>query len=457
MAPSLDGRRPDARAVQRRTLVVLAAAQIVGGVGVATGIAVGALLAGQLGGTAVSGLGQSALVVGSALLAIPVTRLTQARGRRQGLALGFVVGALGAMLVLAAARLGSVAMLFAGLFLFGGASTANLQARYAAVDLAEPARRGRQLSLVVWAATIGSVAGPNLAPFAVDVARRFGAVGDSGPFAVSALAFALAACGVVALLRPDPLVTARALAAGSATGTVSAPRTASAARTASATRTDGDAADADGGVDAGRPAGRGLVAALREVLAQPAARLGIAAVTVGHVVMISVMSMTPVHLDEVRHADSLRVIGLVISIHIAVMYAFSPVTGWLTDRVGRRPVILAGVALLVAGCVVAGLADHDTVGLAVGLSLIGLGWSGTMVAGSTLVSESVGMANRAAVQGLSDLVMGLGGASAAALAGVVVAWSSYATLTALTAVATVPLVAVALRPAGSTRTQVEGV
>ena len=76
-----------------------------------------------------------------------------------------------------------------------------------------------------------------------------------------------------------------------------------------------------------------------------------AAVAVGHLVMVGVMAMTPVHIGESHaHADVLRIVGIVLSLHIAGMYALSPVVGWLTDRLGRRPVILAGVGLLLAAC-----------------------------------------------------------------------------------------------------------
>jgi MFS family permease len=412
---SADAGAVNTSALQRRTLVVLILTQMVGGIGVAIGIAVGALLAARMGGTRVSGLGQSALVVGAALLAVPVTRLMARRGRRPGLVLAYLIGAGGAVLVVLAAAWGSLPLLFLGMFAFGGGSAANYQARYSAVDLAAPERRGRQLSWVVWATTIGSVAGPNLAQLADNSVSRFGTARYSGPFVFSAAAFLLAGLIVFLLLRPDPLLRARAL----------------------------------GGV-AAAPAGGGIRAAGREVLASPSARLGVAAVAVGHLVMVSVMAMTPVHIDASGdgHGDTLRIVGIVLSVHIAGMYALSPVTGWLTDRVGRRPVILGGVAVLLAACAVAGTAGHDTVRLSLGLVLLGTGWSGTMVAGSTLLSESVAVANRPSVQGLSDLVMGLAAASAGALSGVVVAWSSYSTLTVLAAVATVPLLALALRPVG---------
>jgi MFS family permease len=405
----------DAVQVQRRTMRLLFGTQMIGGAGVGIGIAVGALLAASMAGTGLSGLASSAAVVGGALLVIPATRLIRAYGRRPGLAFAYTAGALGATTVVAAAAWHLVPLLFLGMMLFGGGTAANLQARYAAVDLAEPDRRGRQLSFIVWATTIGAVAGPNLAPLADRSVHRFGLAEYSGPFAFSALAFLTAAVAISLGLRPDPLLTARTFVAASAPA---AP-----ARTG------------------------GMIDGVRVVMANPPARLGLSAVAVGHLVMIAVMSMTPVHIGAyVRHGDVLRVVGLVLSLHIAGMYAFSPVVGWLTDRLGRRQVILGGVAMLLTACVFAGTAGDNTPRLSVAMTLLGLGWSGTMVAGSTLLSESVPVEIRPSVQGLSDVVMGLAGATGGAVSGVVVALAGYPTLAALAAIATVPLVALALRP-----------
>ncbi|MFI7429387.1 MFS transporter [Micromonospora sp. NPDC049836] len=417
--------RPDVAPIQRRTLRLLFLTQIIGGVGVTIGIAVGALLAARIAGTAVAGLAQSAAVVGGALLAVPVTRIMTGHGRRPGLAVAYLAGAAGGVLVVLAAVTRWVPLLFLGMLLFGGGTAANLQARYTAVDLAEPARRGRQLSLIVWATTIGAVAAPNFAALADDTTSGWGLPPLAGPFAFSAAAFVLAAVVLLVLLRPDPLLTARRLAAADAPPAAPVETPASAA-----------------------PRGAGMVrVAWQVVRGRPAARLGIAAVAVGHVVMVAVMSMTPVRLGEFHHdADVLRVVGIVLSLHIAGMYALSPVVGWLTDRLGRRAVILGGVGVLLAACAVAGTAGHHTPALSVGLTLLGLGWSGTMVAGSTLLSESVPAAVRPVVQGFSDLIMGLAGASAAALSGFVMRMANYPTLTLLAAIATVPLVALALRP-----------
>ncbi|WJK39877.1 MFS transporter [Solwaraspora sp. WMMA2056] len=450
-SPMVTGPPPvDTARVQRRTLRLLAGTQVIGGIGITIGIAVGGLLAARLGGVTVSGLAQSAAVVGGALLAVPVVGIMNRYGRRPGLALAYLVGAVGGVVVVVAAALGWVPLLFAGMLLFGGASTAGLQARYAAVDLAEPHRRGRQLSLVVWATTIGAVTAPNLAGLADQAGIEVGLTPLSGPFAFSTLAFLLAAGLVWLLLRPDPLLLARRLAAGppaAVPGPDDGAPTAASGPAASGPATSGPATPGPA-----VPPGRGLRAAFAVIAARPTARLGIAAVAVGHLVMVGVMAMTPVHLGYAHVGDDLlQVVGLVLSLHIAGMYAFAPVVGWLTDRAGRRPVILGGVGLLLAACAVAGTAGHDTLRLVIGLVLLGLGWSGTMVAGSTLLSESVPADVRPSVQGLSDLAMGLAGAAAGAVSGVIVGLGSFGVLTILAAVATVPLLALALRPAPAAR------
>jgi MFS family permease len=397
--------------VQRRTLRLLFVTQIISGIGVAVGASVGALLAADIAGVGVSGLAQSAAVVGTALFAVPATALVRSHGRRPSLATGYLVAAVGAMIVVFAAMRGAIPLLFLGFFLFGGATTANLQARYAAVDLAPVALRGRHLSLIVWATTIGAVMGPSLAPLAGKTVGRYGVPTLAGPYVFSAVLFGLAILLLTVFLRPDPAVVART-ALGHPTSTVS---------------------------NAPRP---GMREALRFVMSHPAARLGVSAMAVGNLVMIGVMAMTPVHIKGAGHdaAHTLGIVGLVLSFHIAGMYAFSPVFGWLTDRFGRLPVIFTGIALLLTACALAGSAGHGTARLAGGLMTLGLGWSATMVAGSTLLSESIPVELRASAQGLSDLVMGLAGASAGALSGVVVDAWGYPILTLLAALATAPLI-----------------
>ena len=392
--------------VQRRAVPTLVSSQALGGIGVASGIAVGSLLARDLSGsTALAGLAQTATVLGAAVLAVPLARHAQRAGRRPALVAGYLIGLTGAGLVLLAAELGRFSLLLLGSLLFGGASAAGMQARYAATDAASADARGRSLSLVVWATTVGVVVGPNLSDAGGSLGRQWGLPVLAGPYLFSIAAFAAAAAVVTLRQRPDPLELRPAPpVAEDVIG-----------------QTDGSIRDA--------------VAA---VVAVPRALLGLVAISAAHAVMVGVMVMTPVHL--VDHGATLRIVGFVISAHVIGMYAASPVFGWLSDRVGRLPTISLGVLLLAASLVLAGSSQSSHGRAGAGLLVLGLGWSACLVAGSTLVSESVPEAVRTAVQGVSDLVLGLSGALAGALAGVGLGLLGYGGLNAAAAVLLVPVV-----------------
>ncbi|MDK1474174.1 MFS transporter [Streptomyces sp. 549] len=401
----------DLRTVRRRTTIVLVASQILGGLGVATAIALAAVLAEDISGSAaLAGLAMTSSVIGTALLSLPLAALMASRGRRPGLTLAYLVGAVGGAVVVAAAVLENFPLLLLGMLAFGAGSSANLQARFAAADLAEPARRGRAISTVVWATTVGAVAGPNIAAPAGRSVSGLGVPQAAGPFVWGTLIFLLAAVLVWAALRPDPLLTARALAAST---------------TVPPTRAE-----------------RSLRAGVAAVAASPRARLALVAITGSHTVMVSVMVMTPVDLRH--HGADIELIGLVISGHIAGMYAFSPVMGWLADRIGRLPVIGLAVLLLALAALLAGTAGAGHTQSAVGLFLLGLGWSAALVSGSALLTDSVPQAARAAVQGLSDLSMNAAAGAGGALAGLVVAQAGYGWLNALAAALLVPVAALAL-------------
>ena len=421
--------------IQRRTVRVLVANEIVSGLGVAIGISVGALLTKDLVGTALSGAAQSVAVVGGAITALPASRIMNRYGRRPGLALSYLVGAFGAFAVVAAATRQNVLLLLVGMFLFGAGNTGKYQSRYAAADLARPHERGRQLSWVIWASTIGAVAGPNLAAPVGRLVEGSGIPVLAAPYLASAATFLICAAWLTVALRPDPLKLAKHLAAPVVA--VPVPVEATGGSTAVATV-------------AAPVSAVGVQVKFREAAAVawavPGARLGLVAMALGHVVMVGVMSMTPIHIGQTHHgAASLTIVGFVIGLHIAGMYALSPVVGWATDRLGPWRVILAGVVLLLAACAVAGASGDDVVRLTLGLILLGQGWSCTMVAGSTIFAASVPLRVKAAAQGLSDLTTGVAGATAGLLSGVIVQYGSYPTLTILAALAVVPLLALALR------------
>jgi MFS family permease len=307
--------------------------------------------------------------------------------------------------------LNSFVLLLAASALFGGGTTAVMLARYGAADLSMPAERGRAIGTVVFATTFGAVAGPNLLEPAGSVAGALGLPRLTGLYLCAAVAFAGAALLLMVLLRPDPLRVATTLAR-----------------------------------DESEPAIRDRMT-LRELLAAPAAIAGLATMVVANFTMVAVMAMAPVHMDE--HGHDLRVIGLVVSLHIAGMFGPAPLTGRLTDRLGALPVAAAGTALLILAGALAGMAGHGAVVIALALTLLGIGWNAGLIAGSTLLASAVPLSQRPRAEGAGELAMGFTAAGATAIAGPIVGLASYAALgftAALAAAALVPLL-IALRRA----------
>lgn len=405
---------------QKRIVTALALAQILGGIGVAAGAAVGALLAADLASESFSGLAAASSVIGAAVIAIPVTRLMTVSGRRPGLVLAYMIGIIGALLVILGAEIRVFPVALIGMILAGGGTTATLQSRYAATDLANPRHRGRDLSIVIWATTIGSVIGPNLADPMGTMAERVGLPRLSGPYLMTITVYILAMVLVWMMLRPDPLhILQAADPEKKPRGTGAAPRVS-------------------------------LRAAMDLISRSPAASLGLASMVFGHAVMVAVMSMTPVHL---QHGEqTLDIIGLVISGHITGMYIASPLVGIAADRLGRRPIILTGAAILLISFAISGTATgHQSTQLMVGLFLLGLGWSCTMISGSTLLTESIEAEHRPRVQGAADLTMGICGALAGLSSGVIVGLASYAALNVIAAALVVALLVIAAIERSRTR------
>jgi MFS family permease len=384
--------------LHRRLLIVLVAGQVLGGAATAAGIAVATILAKDLlGGDALAGLAFAGSTFGSAAAAVPLSRRAARRGRRAGMVWGYAIGGVGALLCIVSAQLESFPLLIAGLFLFGAGTAANLLARYAAADLAPPERRARMISLVVFATTVGAVAGPNLLEPSGDLAEAMGLPELSGPFLVSIICFAIAVVVEGALLRPDPMEVAGLL-----------------------------------GADVPPPERRSVRHALDVVRSSPVATTGVTVMVVGHAVMVTVMAMTPLHMRGDGHG--LRIIGVVISMHIAGMYGLSPLVGALADRAGRMPVALAGSCTLVAATLLSASGGDERV-LMAALTLLGIGWSLSLISGSALLTDGVPAAERAEVQGVADLLMGFTAGIGGFASGLVVGALSYEALSLFAALA----------------------
>lgn len=395
--------------MQQRTLRVLVGAQVLGGAGIGVGAAVSPLLAKEiLGGDGTfAGLAFASLTFGAALAAVPLSRVMARRGRRPGLVRGYAGATVGAALAVAAAEVESFPLLLAGMLLLGSGTSANLLARYAGADLAEPDHRARAIATVVWATTIGAVAGPNALGPAGRLAETLALPRMAGPYVIGLACFAAAAVLVATSLRPDPLVVAGGLETTPEPGS-SAP----------SVRTR-----------------------LGWILADRRASTGLTTMVVAHAVMVSVMTMTPLHLRD--HGDSLEIVGIVISLHVAGMYALAPLIGSLADRIGHARVATTAAATLGAAGTLAAVAGHTHVLIALALVLLGLGWSMATISGATLLTTSVEADQRAQTQGVADLAMGLAGGLGGTVSGIVVGTVGYAALSAAAAALAVLLL---LRP-----------
>ncbi|WP_442916888.1 MFS transporter [Lysinibacillus sp. 54212] len=379
----------------KRTLIIVLMSQMFGGAGLAAGITVGALLAKDMLGTeSVAGLPSALFTLGSALAAFIVGRVSQRFGRRYGLSFGFIAGGIGALGVILAANINSIALLFIALFIYGAGTSTNLQARYAGTDLASEKQRATATSIAMVATTLGAVAGPNLVTPMGKVATAINMPALTGPFMLAAVAYILAGLTLFFYLRPDPLLVAKAIA----------DRQQKIQQQTSKT-----------------------VFAEQNKLNKIGIFVGALVLVLSHVIMVAIMTMTPIHMQG--HGSSMSAIGMVIGLHVAAMYLPSLGTGLLVDKMGRTFVVIAsGVTLALAGLLAAFAPGDSLFWLTIALMLLGLGWNFGLISGTAIIIDSTTIHTRAKTQGSVDVWVALGGSAGSLLSGVIVAYSSYAYL-----------------------------
>jgi MFS family permease len=398
-------------ALQRRTVLVLSIATILGGLGAGATLSVGALLLAEVSGNdAISGLSSATFNLGAAMAGIPLARLAVKRGRRFALVTGSSVAMAGAIIAVTSTVVGQWWLLAIGLTMLGVASAVQLLSRFTATDLAAPGKRARDLSLVVWSITVGAVVGPNLLGPGAWVGLLIGVTPLAGVFVFAFLAQVLAALVNWIGLRPDPLLTARSLPPEQ--------------------------------VDLEHATGEARESALAQPTLGPAAIppeairrkqiLTIVAIAVSQAIMVGLMAMTPLHL--MHHDGTPEIVGFTLSMHIAGMYALSPVFGMLASRFGSIRVIWLGWVLLLASIVLAYLAGPSHLLVQIAMTLVGVGWGAVTVAGAALLTDITPAMDRPRWQGRSDTVMSGSGALAGALAGVAFAFGDFSFLALLAGV-----------------------
>jgi MFS family permease len=378
--------------VRRRTLFLLAVATAIGSTGLAAGGTAGALLGAELAGTEAAGLPLGVLVVGSAGAALLVSRQASSVGRGQSLALGYLVGLIGAALVVAAAVAHSFAALLLGSTLLGAGNVAVFLARYAAADVSAEAARGRALGSVFFAAAVGSVFAPNLLGPSGTLAGALNLPPLTGLYLVAIVCFAIAALLLIVASHPRVAYLGSGAALLREGERTTVPRHA---------------------IDAG--------------LQTRAARMSLLVLAATNLVMVAIMAIVPVHL--VAHGHGLGLVGIVVGIHVAGMFVPSPLSGWAADRVGSTTVAGIGFVLLLASGMTGALVDTGSAGwMSAMLVLLGVGWNFGVVGGSTMLAASVSAPLRPHAEGIGEVAMGLAAGAGAPMAGVIVAYGGFSAL-----------------------------
>ncbi len=375
----------------------------------------------MLGSQALAGAPGATVVLGAALGSVLLSGLMARVGRRRiGLSGGYAIGVLGALIATAAVMTDTFWLLLAGTLLIGFGNSANQLSRYAAADMVPPSKRASAIGLVVWGATVGSVIGPTLVPISGNLAEQAGLPMLVGPYLVPIVFVGLAAILSFALLRPDPYELAD----------------------------ESSVAPADG-----KP--RPEIGPIRDVLRRPAVAAAITCLVVGQLVMVLIMTMTPLHMTE--HGHDLTAVGIVLSGHTLGMFALSPISGRLTDRFGSVPTIFAGTVVLATASVMAALAPPDGgFVLLLALFLLGWGWNLGFVAGSAMLSHSLELHERTRIQGVADATIWSASAAASLGSGLIMAAVGYTALGILGAgLVIIPVLALRAQRRAATRAAVD--
>ena len=331
---------------------------------------VGTLIAAQLSGwESLAGLPSTLVLGGRALIGYPVGWIMDHYGRRQGFVFGFLLAMLGALWSALAILQGSFWQFCLGSLLLGMGRGISEQTRYAAAEIYEPDRRSRIIGILVWAGTIGSVAGPLLVEPTSQWAASAGLVAASGPYWATALIAALAMLLIFLFLRPDPLAISRQMGYESTVAESTGPQR-----------------------------------SMSEIFSHPRLRLAVASLVIGQLVMTLIMVITPLHMAHNHH--DLKAISWVLMAHTLGMFGLAPLTGWLIDRRGQLTMIVVGGLVLVVASLLAPFST-SVYYLSAALFLLGLGWNFTFIAGSSLMADSLAISERARAQGFSESLVAL--------------------------------------------------
>jgi MFS family permease len=352
------------------------------------------------------GLGPAIFLTAGALAALPAGRLMDRVGRMPVIAGGFVLGATGCSLTALGCAADSATLVVLGFVGVGVMSGSVLLARAAAADMYPPERRARAISYVLFGALFGAALGPLV--FRPMFAGKDLALDTLVVPWFAAAAICLVGLIVALLIRPDPRTIALELQAAGQIGD--------------------------------EPTPVAPPAPLREILRRPGVPSAVIAALASFAVMVSVMNLSGYIV--VGHHHEQADVFTVISLHIVGMYALVLVVGVLIDRVGRRPSLISGLAIMAVSTIMLAWVE-SIAGTALSLLLLGLGWNISYVAATAELVTHATPVERGRLIGATDLAAGLLGASLALLGGVAYSeWGAVAIAVGATIAVVAPAIAI---------------
>ena len=352
--------------------MVFALTQALNGAGMQMLVALGALTVVHLMGSVVfAGIAVTILQGSRLVVSYPLGKLADSFGRRPALLVGLGLSLLGAPLLAISVLWHSFPLFIISTLIFGMGIGASQQLRVGVSDMYPPDRRGQALGYLLTGSLAGALVGPLIITGTDSVAAGLHVSNLALPWMVLP-AIILISMALVLRTRPDPKQIGAALEMYWPGYKKTVPPAA---------------------------AGPAPELGLRGFLASRPMLIAVACFAPAQGVMSMLMAGTPLVLNH--HGHALPAISLAVTVHVFGMYGLSIPLGRLADRLGRKPLLLAGLLVAALGSILVPITGNYAT-IVLGIFLVGVGWSAVFVAATALIADVARTEERGRAIGIND-------------------------------------------------------